>query len=200
MLTSSCNAFLDRLASGQPVPGGGGASALCGALGAALGSMVCHLTLGKKKYADVQQDIERLLQQAESLRAQLQDLVQQDAVAFEPLSQAYGLPKSTPEELAHREEVMARCLRDACQVPLDIMEVCTQVIAMLEELAQKGSRIALSDVGVGAAFCHGALEGQGPGPADGAKSRQHAGQMAASRFPGGGSGHRFPAEIRRDYG
>lgn len=159
MLENSCNEFLIHLASGDAVPGGGGASALCGALGVALGSMVCNLTLGKKKYADVQQDIQRVLSEAEALRGELQDLVQADATAFEPLSKAYVLPKTTPEELAQRDEVMAKCLKDACEVPLRIMRTCTKVIALLEELAVKGSRIALSDVGVGAAFSRSALEG-----------------------------------------
>ncbi len=155
MLNQSCNLFLDQLASGAAVPGGGGASALCGALGAALGSMVCNLTLGKKKYADVQQDIQRIIGQTEALRSQLQGLVQADADAFEPLSKAYGLPKDAPE----RDQVMAQCLKEAGAVPLRIMETCAQVIALLEELAEKGSRLALSDVGVAAVFCRAALEG-----------------------------------------
>lgn len=159
MLHLTCEEFLTQLSTKQPVPGGGGASALCGALGVALGSMVCNLTRGKKKYAAVEEDIQRILKEGEELRLHLQSLVQADADAFEPLSQAYGLPKSTPEELAKRQEVMETCLKDACQVPLRIMEACTKAIALLEELAEKGSRIALSDVGVGAAFCRAALEG-----------------------------------------
>ena len=159
MLHLTCEEFLTQLSQKQPVPGGGGASALCGALGVALGSMVCNLTRGKKKYAAVEEDILRILKEGEELRLHLQNLVQADADAFEPLSQAYGLPKNTPEELAHRQEVMEKCLKDACQVPLRIMETCTKAIALLEELAEKGSRIALSDVGVGAAFCRAALDG-----------------------------------------
>lgn len=155
MLNNSCNEFLNQLASGAAVPGGGGASALCGALGAALGSMVCNLTLGKKKYAGVQQDIQRIIGRTEELRNQLQQLVQADADAFEPLSKAYGLPKDAPE----RDQVMAQCLKDAGAVPLRIMETCAQVVELLEELAEKGSRLALSDVGVAAVFCRAALEG-----------------------------------------
>lgn len=155
MLNNSCNEFLNQLASGAAVPGGGGASALCGALGAALGSMVCNLTLGKKKYAGVQQDIQRIVGRTEELRNQLQQLVQADADAFEPLSKAYGLPKDAPE----RDQVMAQCLKDAGAVPLRIMEACAQVVELLEELAEKGSRLALSDVGVAAVFCRAALEG-----------------------------------------
>lgn len=159
MLQQSCEEFLEALASGSPVPGGGGSSAFCGALGAALGNMVCCLTSGKKKYADVQGDIERVSAEAQSLRYQLQKLVQEDAVAFEPLSKAYGLPKSTPEELEHRNAVMEKCLNDACAVPLTIMERCTDAIKLLQELAVKGSKIALSDVGVGVSFCRSGLLG-----------------------------------------
>ena len=159
MLHLTCEEFLTQLSTKQPVPGGGGASALCGALGVALGSMVCNLTRGKKKYAAVEEDILRILKEGEELRLHLQSLVQADADAFEPLSQAYGLPKTTAEEAAKRQEVMEKCLKDACQVPLHIMEACTKAIALLEELAEKGSRIALSDVGVGAAFCRAALDG-----------------------------------------
>ncbi len=147
MLNNSCNEFLNQLASGAAVPGGGGASALCGALGAALGSMVCNLTLGKKKYAGVQQDIQQLIGQTEALRSKLQQL--------EPLSKAYGLPKDAPE----RDQTMAQCLKEAGAVPLRIMETCAQVVGLLEELAEKGSRLALSDVGVAAVFCRAALEG-----------------------------------------
>lgn len=156
MLTKkSCEEFLDALASGSPVPGGGGASALAGALGSALGSMVCNLTLGKKKYAEVQGDIERIIADMEKLRRELTALVEEDAVAFEPLSKAYGLPKDTPG----RDETMEKCLRDACAVPVQIMRTVCGVIALHEELAVKGSRIAISDVGVGAVFCVAALRG-----------------------------------------
>ena len=151
----SCGEFLDALASGSPVPGGGGASALAGALGAALGSMVCNLTLGRKKYADVQGDIERIIARMETVRGELTALVNEDAVAFEPLSKAYGLPKDAPG----RDEILEKCLREACAVPARIARTVRDVIALLEELAVKGSRIAISDVGVGAAFCGAALLG-----------------------------------------
>lgn len=154
-MNKNCNTFLDALASGNPVPGGGGASAFAGSLGAALGSMVCNLTLGKKKYAAVQDDIARIIDEAESLRKELSGFVDKDAVAFEPLSKAYSLPKDTPG----REDILEKCLKDACEVPYRIMETISRVIALHEELAIKGSRIAVSDVGVGAALCRSALLG-----------------------------------------
>jgi methenyltetrahydrofolate cyclohydrolase len=151
--------FLDLLSSKEPVPGGGGACAYVGALGIALGSMVGNLTLGKKKYQDVEEDIKVLLAKSESLKRELIELVDKDAKAFFPLSQAYGLPKSTEEEKAERERVLQNALIGACSVPLDIARCCGKGIELLEEYAAKGTRIAISDVGVGAHFAKAALQG-----------------------------------------
>ncbi|NSW89801.1 MAG: cyclodeaminase/cyclohydrolase family protein [Firmicutes bacterium] len=160
MLTGkTCREFVDILASREPVPGGGGASAFVGALGMALGSMVGNLTLGKKKYADVQEDIQAILKKAEILQEELITLVEKDAEVFEPLSKAYGLPKNTEEEKKRRDEVMEEALRTACSVPLQIMEKSLEAIELHEELALKGTRIAISDVGVGVLFCKSALMG-----------------------------------------
>ena len=116
------------LASKEPVPGGGGAAALVGAVGVALGHMVGALTVGKKKYADVQEDILALNARAEALRARLVELVEEDARAFEPLSRAYGLPASTEEEKARKAAVMAQALDTACAAPLALMEALCQAI------------------------------------------------------------------------
>ncbi|HHV99892.1 MAG TPA: cyclodeaminase/cyclohydrolase family protein [Clostridiaceae bacterium] len=159
MTEKSCIEFVKMLSSKAPVPGGGGASALVGALGVALGSMVCNLTLGKKKYEAVEEDIKRVLNKAEELQQSLLQLVERDAEVFEPLSKAYGLPKNTEEEKKTREEVMESALKLACSVPMEIMEKCMEAIALHEELADKGTKIAISDVGVGVLFCRSALEG-----------------------------------------
>ncbi|MCR5129170.1 MAG: cyclodeaminase/cyclohydrolase family protein [Lachnospiraceae bacterium] len=155
----SCEEFTEILSTKAPVPGGGGASALVGALGCALGNMVGSLTVGKKKYAEVEADILALKEKADVLQKELLTLVEEDAKAFEPLSRAYGLPKETEEEKAERARVMAIVLKDACAVPLQIMHKCCEAIELIEEFAQKGSVIALSDAGVGAAFCRSALYG-----------------------------------------
>ncbi|MBR3105223.1 MAG: cyclodeaminase/cyclohydrolase family protein [Lachnospiraceae bacterium] len=155
----SCEEFTEILSTKAPVPGGGGASALVGALGCALGNMVGSLTVGKKKYADVEADILALKEKADALQKELLTLVEEDAKAFEPLSKAYSLPKETEEEKAERARVMAIVLKDACAVPLQIMHKCCDAIELIEEFAQKGSVIALSDAGVGAAFCRSALYG-----------------------------------------
>lgn len=155
----SCEDFIAVLASKEPVPGGGGASALVGAIGTALGNMVGCLTLGKKKYADVQEDIVRIKAKADELQRELIALVARDAEVFEPLSRAYGLPKETEAERAHKAEVMERELRGACSVPLEIMERCCEAIELHRELAVIGTAIAISDVGCGAGCCRAALLG-----------------------------------------
>lgn len=155
----SCEEFIEILASKEPVPGGGGASALVGAIGTALGNMVGSLTVGKKKYADVQDDILKLKAEADQLQADLIRLVARDAEVFEPLSKAYGMPKDTEEQKAEKTRVMEMCLKEACSVPLEIMEKCCDAIELHREFAQKGTAIAISDVGVGVVFCKAALMG-----------------------------------------
>ena len=155
----SCKDFIDVLASSAPIPGGGGASALVGAIGVALGNMVGSLTVGKKCYVDVEEDIIRCKKEADEITKRLLELVAKDAEVFEPLSKAYSLPKSTPEELAKKEEVMAVVLKDACEVPLEIMKTCARGLDLMKEFAEKGSRIALSDAGVGATLLKSALQG-----------------------------------------
>ena len=147
--------FTDELCSNAPVPGGGGASALMGALSAALCSMVGELTTGKKKYAEYQVDIERILGDAKYLNSEMLDLMQKDADAFEPLSKAYGIPKDNPE----RDDILEAALVVAAQAPFDIVMKCKEVPALVDELVTKGSRLAISDVGVAAAACRAAATG-----------------------------------------
>jgi formiminotetrahydrofolate cyclodeaminase len=155
----SCKEFVSRLASKSPVPGGGGASALVGAIGTALGNMVGSLTVGKKKYADVENDILELKECANSIQDELLRLVNRDAEVFEPLSKAYGLPKDTEEQKAEKARIMEEALRNACTVPLEIMELCCRAIELQKDFAEKGSRLAISDAGVGAVLCKAALVG-----------------------------------------
>jgi len=150
-----CSDFVEVLSSKAAVPGGGGACALVGAVGTALGSMVGNLTVGKQKYADVEEEIKELLDKAYAIQKELLHLVDEDAVVFEPLSKAYGIPKDDPT----RESVMEDALRLACTVPLDIMRLTARAIELHGEFAEKGSVLALSDAGVGAVFCKAALQG-----------------------------------------
>jgi formiminotetrahydrofolate cyclodeaminase len=155
----SCKEFVSVLGSKAPVPGGGGASALVGAVGTALGNMVGALTIGKKKYADVEADMQRLHKEAERLQGELLALVQRDAEEFEPLSKAYGLPQNTDAEKAEKDRIMEGALKAACGVPFEIMEKCAEAIKLQEEYAAKGSKLAVSDAGVGVLFCKAALAG-----------------------------------------
>ena len=157
--TVPCNEFVEVLASKAPVPGGGGASALVGAIGTALGNMVGSLTVGKKKYADVEEEMYELKGKADALQKELLHLIERDAEVFEPLSKAYGMPRNTEEEKAEKARVMEFVLKDACSVPMEIMERCCEAIDLIEVFAEKGSTLAISDAGVGATFCKAALEG-----------------------------------------
>ena len=148
------DSFLAELASKAPTPGGGGAAALCGAVGVALGNMVGNLTLGKKKYAEVQEDIAALNAKAEALRADFLALIDADAAAFEPLSKAYGIPKDEPA----RGEVMEAALLAAVQPPLEIMRKCVKALELIAEYAAKGSALAVSDAGCAAAITRAACE------------------------------------------
>lgn len=150
--------FSDVLSSKAPVPGGGGASAVAAAVGASLGQMVASLTLGKKRYADVQGRIEELIPRFEAVRDELLVLADEDAKAFEPLSRAYGLPKGTEEERAHKAEVMEAALRTACEPPLKIMKKTCEAIDLVDEISRIGTRIAISDAGAGATLLSAALK------------------------------------------
>lgn len=161
LINLSCEAFLEDLAGSAPTPGGGGAAALVGAAGAALGNMVGSLTVGKKKYAAVEADILVLNRRAAALRKRLEGLVQADADAFTPLAAAYKLPKETPEQQAHKAAVLEATLEGACAVPLEIMSACCEGIALAAEYAEKGSVMAVSDAGCAALFCKAALQAAG---------------------------------------
>jgi formiminotetrahydrofolate cyclodeaminase len=154
-----CREFVGVLSSKEPVPGGGGASALVGALGTALGSMVANLTAGKKKYEQYQEAIQEIIHKAGSLQKDLLDLVEEDAAVFEPLSQAYSMLQETEEQKREKSSVMEAALKKASRVPIEIMRKCCEAIRLHEELAVKGTAIAISDVGVGALFCKAALMG-----------------------------------------
>ena len=143
------------LAAKTSVPGGGGASALVAAMGVALGSMVGNFTLGKKKYADVEPEIIRLMDEAEKLRGELLDCIDEDAAAFEPLSKAYGIPKEEPG----RDETLEKCLRDAAAAPMKILELSCRCVELHKAFAEKGSAMMVSDAGTGVTFCQAAMRG-----------------------------------------
>ena len=150
--------FTLELSSKAPVPGGGGAAALAGALGAALGGMVASLTIGKPKYADVEDEIQRLKVAAYRLQKDLLALIEKDAEVFAPLAGAYRMASGTDEEKAEKERVMQACLKQASLAPLEIMEKCAETLLLLEKFAEKGSVLAVSDAGCGAVLSKAALQ------------------------------------------
>ncbi len=154
MTLSSCREFVSVLASDAPAPGGGGAAALVGAIGTALGNMVGSLTVGKKKYADVQDEIIALKAKCDQLQKDLLDQVEADEVNFLPLAKAYGIPKDDP----NRDAVMEEATLIACSTPIKIMELCCEAIDCIKVFADKGSRLAVSDAGCGAVVCKAALQ------------------------------------------
>ena len=150
----SCREFVEVLASNAPVPGGGGAAALVGAIGTALGNMVGSRTVGKKMYADVEAEIIALKEKCDGLQKDLLDQVPADAVGFEPLAKAYGIPKDDP----NRDKILEDATIVACAVPMKIMELCCEAIEAIAVFAAKGSRLAVSDAGCGAVCCKAALQ------------------------------------------
>lgn len=151
--------FADLLGSSAPVPGGGGASAVVGAFAAALGRMVANLTIGKKKYEDIDEEMREINKKLEVYQKELLEFIDRDAEAFLPLSRAYKMPKATEEERAEKARVMEEVLYTASITPVHMMETILNVMRLLEVLGEKGNLLAVSDAGTGILFGRGALEG-----------------------------------------
>lgn len=151
--------FLDETAANSPAPGGGSVSALAASLGVALTSMVCRLTIGKKKYADVQGEMESSLLKSEALRVQCTALVDEDTAAFNELMAAFGLPKDTEEQRERRSAAIQKSTRSATLVPMKLMELCASALELVKVTATKGNQNSLSDAGVAALMLRAACEG-----------------------------------------
>ena len=154
MTLESCRKFVEVLASSAPAPGGGGAAALVGAIGTALGNMVGSLTVGKKKYADVEAEIIALKEKCDALQTELLDQVEADDKGFVPLAKAYGIPKDDP----NRDAILEEATITACAVPMHIIELCCQALEYVAVFAAKGSRLAVSDAGCAAVCCKAGLQ------------------------------------------
>ena len=159
LLEQKTTDFLEQLSSSAPIPGGGGASAAVGAFASALGLMVTNLTVGKKKYADAEEEILEIREKLEQKKQDLVRMVDEDAEAFEPLAKAYRMPKETEEEQAEKEKVMEAALKNAAEAPLCIMKTIVDTMVMIRVLGEIGSRLAVSDAGVAILFAQAALEG-----------------------------------------
>ena len=154
MTMESCRKFVEVLASNAPAPGGGGAAALVGAIGTALGNMVGSLTVGKKKYADVEEEIIALKAKCDALQKDLLDQVEADEINFVPLAKAYGIPKDDP----NRDTIMEEATIIACGAPVKIMDLCGEAMEAIAVFAPKGSRLAVSDAGCAAVCVKAAMQ------------------------------------------
>ncbi|HXW29458.1 MAG TPA: cyclodeaminase/cyclohydrolase family protein [Xanthobacteraceae bacterium] len=154
---SSIEGFLDELASRSPTPGGGSAAAMMGAIGAALLSMVCNLTIGKAKYRDVEEELSVVLARTEQLRTQLTEMIEEDIEAFGAVMRAYAMPRQTPEQSVLRSQAIQNALKAATQVPLRCCRVCREIIDLSAVVAQKGNSQVVSDAGVAVLVAHAAL-------------------------------------------
>lgn len=160
MLTSrTLMQFLDELASNSPAPGGGSVAALAGAIGSALTSMVCNLTIGKKKYADVQEEIQSVLGQSEKLRQELTELIDKDTEAFNSVMAAFAMPKNTEDEQRQRDSAIQEATKRATLVPLSVMGLCARALALTKIVAEKGNKKSASDAGVAALMLQSACGG-----------------------------------------
>lgn len=154
MTLESCRSFTSALASSAPAPGGGGAAAMVGAIGTALGGMVASLTVGKKKYAAVEAEMQTIQRRCTDLQTELLNQVEADEIGFLPLAHAYAIPKDDPT----RAEIMEEATCMACDVPLKIMHLCCDAIDCIAFLAENGSRLSVSDAGCAAVICKAALQ------------------------------------------
>jgi formiminotetrahydrofolate cyclodeaminase len=160
MLTSlSVTDFTNEIASSSPAPGGGSVSALAASLGVALVSMVCRLTIGKKKYAGVQKEMEEALVHCEDLRAKFQAVIDEDTEAFTRVMAAYGLPKDTEEQKAKRTIEIQEAMKAATLVPLKLMEYGMEAMESVKLIVEKGNQNSITDAGVAALMLHAGCDG-----------------------------------------
>lgn len=158
MLNKTCDLFISELGSNAPVPGGGSAAALVGAVGIALGTMVGELTAGKKTYAQYEEEIQQLIGRSRAVTEKMKAAVQEDIEAFKPLSDVYRMPNSTDEEKAARREAMQKALVPAAEAPLALTELCVEALEILDRYSEIGSRLAVSDAATGSVMCLAALK------------------------------------------
>ncbi len=159
LTTKTVNQFLDEVASNSPAPGGGSVSALAGSLGAALTSMVCRLTIGKKKYADVQSKMESVLKKSEDLRAKLTSVIDEDTVAFGKVMAAFGMAKESEDQKTQRNKAIQEATKTAILVPLKLMSLCEEGLGLARIVAEKGNKNSLSDAGVSLLLLQAAANG-----------------------------------------
>lgn len=158
MLNKTCDSFISELGSSAPVPGGGSAAALVGAVGISLGTMVGELTTGKKTYAEHEEEIQQLIIRSREITEKMKVAVKKDMEAFEPLARVYRMPNSTEEEKVLRNTAMQKALLPAAEAPLELTELCLEALQLLDRYSEIGSRLAVSDAATGSVMCLAALK------------------------------------------
>ena len=159
LIDMSLSGFLDETASSSPAPGGGSVSALAASLSAALTAMVCQLTIGKKKYADVEERMKDVLRESDSLRLSMQNVIDEDTRAFQGVMKAFGLPKESDEEKAVRSEAIQTATKAATTVPMELVRSCARFVGLVESVAAQGNKNSQSDAGVAALLLSAAVRG-----------------------------------------
>ncbi len=150
--------FLDEVASSSPAPGGGSVAALSGSLSAALSSMVCHLTIKKKKYEDVRDEMRQILTKCESLRNELTELIDEDTAAFNEVMDAFKMPKDNDEQREQRKRSIQLALKNATHSPLKIAQLCYDILNLNIVIAEKGNVNSITDTGVSALLANTGIE------------------------------------------
>ncbi len=158
-LQTSLEIYLNDLTSSSPTPGGGNVSALCGVLSASLGQMVCSLTIGKKKYIQVEEELKKIKESLKELSNDFLKLADRDNKAFEKVMQSFKFPKETDQEKNDRDAAIDEATMDAAIVPAEVIIKCGQLLPLLEIIAEKGNRNSLSDAGVAMSLASAAAEG-----------------------------------------
>jgi formiminotetrahydrofolate cyclodeaminase len=151
--------YLDELSSNSPTPGGGNVSAVCGALASSLGSMVCNLTIGKKKYLDFDPGAKDLLKIFEELKKDFLELATKDNLSFDKVMDAFKLPKDTYMQKFIRKDAIDKATMEAAVIPADVIIKCKELLPLLERIAEKGNQNSLSDAGVAISLTSTAAEG-----------------------------------------
>lgn len=159
LIDKTVSGFLDEVASNSAAPGGGSVAALAGALGAGLTAMVCRLTIGKKKYAEVEAEMQEVLGKVEELRAHFTELIEKDTEAFQAVMKAFSLPKETDEQKEARSSAIQEATKSAALIPLQVMELCERTLPLTQIVATKGNVNSLSDAGVAASMLYAACVG-----------------------------------------
>ena len=149
--------FLDELGSDSPAPGGGSTAALSGALAAALGEMVCNLTIGKEKYADVENELKEVLDKCKKVRDRLTGLIDKDTEAFNEVIRAFKLPKETEEEKEIRKNAIQNAFKTAASIPFETAKTCFEVLHLAKIVAEKGNKNSISDAGVSALLANAGI-------------------------------------------